>query len=109
MAVIQIAGDAIAAADAALAQPEQEPIGWVDPIDLMRLKHCAFMSIGVEGGWGGNQKDFPQKAPIYTAPPVPARVPMTPDEMRNLIGWKMTTHEVVRAVEAYHGIGKETP
>ena len=82
----------ITAIKEALAQPEQEPVAWMQPDEV----HISL--------W----KDNYHIIPLYTTPP--QRKPLSDEEMKkiwyamqNIMGW-YSFQEIARAIEAAHNI-----
>lgn len=92
---------AITAIKEALAQPEQEPIGWASDIEFDSLTtFCSHEEKGVLGTAG-------LKIPLYTTPP--QRKPLTDDEILTVARNHYNPHQraeisFARAIEAAHGI-----
>jgi len=96
--------DALAALKAALEQPEQEPVAWIQPDHLQKARRAPF-SCRVEPTqrWA----DF---VPLYTHPPRREWRSLSEEEIRDLWSWSATAeaertattqqHAFARAVEA---------
>jgi hypothetical protein len=77
----------------ALAQPEQEPIGWADRFEFDKEGHDF---------WCNRQKPASGGVPLYTAPPKREWVGLTDEEVDALLG-KLSlgaVDEDVRTIEA---------
>jgi hypothetical protein len=79
----------------ALAQPEQEPVAW-----MQESTGC------IRSDWGFDKTGY---VPLYTAPP--QRKPLTEADIKGILEfglqtWKLSesTVEFARAIEAAHGI-----
>ena len=90
--------DAITAIKQALAQPEPEPVAWIDH-RIHGFPDCFVM-----------QPEPPHTSPVYTSPP--QRKPLTDEEIltyRYMIDWTAGWSYInfARAIEAAHGIEGE--
>lgn len=82
---------AITAIKEALAQPEQEPVAWVQNVEFDQLPEFAFSWV----------ETSLHNVPLYTSPP-PQRtwVGLTDEEMRKICGSVATMREAVREAES---------
>ena len=97
--------DLITELDAALAQPEQEPVGWFE------APHGAFRA-NPAYKLGFPSELLTWNIPLYIDPP--QRKPLTVADIKGILEfglqtWKLSesTVEFARAIEAAHGIGGE--
>jgi hypothetical protein len=94
--------EAITAIKAALAQPEQEPVGWLDSND----KLAEFMHKDLKAEHDKRDSSTPRyfQIPVYTTPPQRTWVGLTDEEITELrlktLDAVATNHEVYRAIEA---------
>ena len=82
----------------ALAQPEQEPVAWMND-----STPSGIFARHMEGA-----KNFGCTIPLYKTPP--QRKPLTDEEVNKLVDdedWYNDPHGFVRAIEAAHGIKGE--
>ena len=82
-----------------LAQPEQEPVGWLDSND----KLAEFMHKDLKAEHDKRDSSTPRyfQIPVYTTPPQRTWVGLTDEEI-SAIDWKSdeTLHDFARAIEA---------
>jgi hypothetical protein len=91
-----IVSDAIAALEAALAQPEQEPVAYADALDLAK-----------DGNWdtfickhsSENHKGTRFKIPLYTAPPRKEWVGLADDVVAMIEKTVLTRKQAIRMIE----------
>ena len=106
---------AITAIKEALAQPEQEPVGWLDSND----KLAEFMHKDLKAEHDKRDSSTPRyfQIPVYTTPP--QRKPLKDEEIYSLADsleiwneddeeWILDPNTFARAIEAAHGIKEST-
>ena len=92
----------------ALAQPEQEPLGYIASMALNDLRCGIYLDVSVYG------EEYEETVPIYTTPP--QRKPLTDEQIAEMMmqTWGCASiaprhaPDFARAIEAAHGIGDKT-
>jgi hypothetical protein len=102
---------AITAIKEALAQPEQEPVAWVNLDDLYDLEAGEDGDVPYVVRGNEQPKNMPKSIPLYTTPQ-PAQKPLTDEQIERI--WESLPfcngawETFARAIEAAHGIKENT-
>ena len=101
---------------AALEQPEQEPLGWLDGTD--KLAEFLHRDLKAEHDKRGSATPRDFTIPVYLAPPAAQRKPLTDEQIANIVQAAAkgsafrrdgtTSTRIARAVETAHGIKEGT-
>lgn len=94
---------------AALAQPEQEPVAWMYQCTADNSRPVLLQQ---KQNWAESGTGLWVESPLYTTPPAAQRKPLTPKEIDCIWDEVITPsnfiYEFVRAIEAAHGIKENT-